>query len=40
LVRVVITPQKTLSDQERELYKKIQRDRTTDPRRHLSQVRL
>jgi curved DNA-binding protein len=40
LVRVVITPPKTLSDQERELYEKIQRDRTTDPRRHLSQVRL
>ncbi len=40
LVRVVITPPKTLSDQERELYEKIQRDRTTDPRSHLSQVRL
>lgn len=40
LVRVVITPPKSLSDQERELYEKIQRERPTDPRSHLSQVRL
>lgn len=40
LVRVVITPPKSLSDQERELYEKIQRERTADPRSHLSQVRL
>ena len=40
LVRVVITPPKSLSNPERELYEKIQQQRTTDPRSHLSQVRL
>jgi len=40
LVRVVITPPQSLSKQERELYEKIQRERTTDPRSHLSQVML
>ena len=40
LVRVVITPPKSLTDPERELYEKIQQQRTTDPRSHLSQVRL
>ncbi|NEQ45147.1 MAG: DnaJ domain-containing protein [Leptolyngbya sp. SIOISBB] len=40
LVRVVIAPPKSLSAPERELYEKIQQQRTTDPRSHLSQVRL
>ena len=40
LVRVVITPPKSLSDQERQLYEQIQNQRTRDPRRHLSQVSL
>lgn len=40
LVRVVITPPKSLSESERELYEKIQRERTTDPRSHLRQVSL
>ena len=40
LVRVVITPPKSLSDQERQLYEQIQTQRTRDPRSHLSQVSL
>ncbi|MEM6836181.1 MAG: DnaJ C-terminal domain-containing protein [Cyanobacteria bacterium P01_C01_bin.120] len=40
LVKVVIAPPKSLSQQERELYEKIQQARTADPRSHLSQVRL
>jgi curved DNA-binding protein len=40
LVKVVIAPPKTLSDQERQLYQQIQSQRTTDPRSHLSNVQL
>ncbi|MGF1460590.1 MAG: DnaJ C-terminal domain-containing protein [Leptolyngbyaceae cyanobacterium] len=40
LVRVVITPPKSLTDAERQLYEKIHQERSTDPRDHLSQVRL
>lgn len=40
LVRVVITPPKSLTDQERQLYEQIQSQRSTDPRSHLSQVSL
>ncbi len=40
LVRVVITPPKVLSDTERHLYEQIRAQRTTDPRRHISQVSL
>lgn len=40
LVRVTITPPKTLSDEERSLYEKIRDRRTTDPRKHLQQIRL
>ncbi|HEY9887869.1 MAG TPA: J domain-containing protein [Candidatus Obscuribacterales bacterium] len=40
LVRVVITPPKHLTDQERQLYEQLQRQRSTDPRSHLSQVSL
>jgi curved DNA-binding protein len=40
LVRVVITPPKSLSDQERQLYEQIKSQRSTDPRSHLSQVSL
>lgn len=40
LVRVVITPPKSLSAQERQLYEQIQAQRSTDPRSHLKQVQL
>lgn len=40
LVRVVITPPKTLSTQERQLYEQIQTQRAENPRSHLSSVRL
>lgn len=40
LVRVVITPPKSLSDQERQLYEQIKSQRSTDPRSHLTQVNL
>ncbi|MBE7381749.1 MAG: DnaJ domain-containing protein [Leptolyngbya sp. SIO1E4] len=40
LVRVVITPPKSLTNQERQLYEQIQNQRTTNPRSHLSQVSL
>ncbi|MDB9525687.1 DnaJ C-terminal domain-containing protein [Oscillatoria sp. CS-180] len=40
LVRVVITPPKTLTDQERTLYEQIQTQRSSNPRSHLSQVSL
>ena len=40
LVRVVITPPKQPSDQERKLYEQIRNQRTTNPRSHLSQVNL
>jgi len=40
LVRVVITPPKTLSEIERECYEKIKANRTIDPRNDLKQVKL
>ncbi|MEO0826632.1 MAG: J domain-containing protein [Cyanobacteria bacterium J06635_15] len=40
LVRVIITPPKDLSGDERLLYEKIRDRRTTDPRKHLQQIRL
>jgi curved DNA-binding protein len=40
LVRVVIAPPKTLSDQERQLYEQIQALRSVDPRSPLNSVRL
>ncbi|MBF2035219.1 MAG: DnaJ domain-containing protein [Leptolyngbyaceae cyanobacterium T60_A2020_046] len=40
LVRVVITPPTSLSAQERQLYEQLQTQRSTDPRSHLTQVRL
>lgn len=40
LVRVVITPPKSLSSQERQLYEQLQTQRSQDPRSHLSQVSL
>jgi curved DNA-binding protein len=40
LVRVVITPPKSLSPQEKKLYEQIKAQRTTDPRSHLTQVKL
>lgn len=40
LVRVVISPPKSLTDQERQLYEQIKNQRTTNPRSHLSQVSL
>jgi len=39
-VRVVITPPKSPSAEEKDLYQKIRDQRTTNPRSHLSQVRL
>jgi curved DNA-binding protein len=40
LVRVVITPPKSLSASEKQLYEQIRSQRTTDPRSHLKQVQL
>ncbi|WP_008309882.1 DnaJ C-terminal domain-containing protein [Leptolyngbya sp. PCC 6406] len=40
LVRVVITPPKSLNDQEKALYEQIRDQRTTDPRSHLNLVQL
>lgn len=40
LVRVVITPPKNLTAQERQLYEQIRDQRTTDPRSHLKQTQL
>lgn len=40
LVRVAITPPKTLTAQERKLYEQIQSQRTSSPRSHLSRVSL
>ncbi|MBE9077233.1 DnaJ domain-containing protein [Romeria aff. gracilis LEGE 07310] len=40
LVRVMITPSKSLSDTERELYEKIRDSRTKDPRQQLSGIKL
>ena len=40
LVRVVINPPKSLTDQERQLYEQIRNQRTSNPRSHLSQVSL
>ena len=40
LVRVVITPPKSLTVQERQLYEQIKAQRSTDPRGHLTQVSL
>jgi curved DNA-binding protein len=40
LVRVVITPPKSLSEAERQLYEKIREQRATDPRSSISQVSL
>lgn len=40
LVRLIITPPKSLSVQERQLYEQIREQRTTNPRSHLSQVSL
>lgn len=40
LVRVVITPPKQLSDQERQLYEQLQAQRSENPRKHLSSVKL
>jgi len=40
LVRVVITPPKSLSEQERQLYEQIKGQRSSDPRSHLSRVSL
>ena len=40
LVRVIISPPKELTPQERELYEKIRSQRSYDPRSHLQSVRL
>jgi curved DNA-binding protein len=40
LVKVVITPPKQLSAQERRLYEQLQAERSENPRSHLSAVRL
>lgn len=40
LVRVVITPPKSLTEQERKLYEQLQVQRSHNPRAHLSQVSL
>lgn len=40
LVKVVITPPKDLTQQERQLYEQIQKQRTADPRQHLTSISL
>lgn len=40
LVRVIITPPKQLSDQERQLYEQLQAQRSENPRQQLSSVKL